>query len=256
MMTCDEAKVLLHGLIDGELDMASARGVEAHVAGCEQCATELRQFREMRHAMTGTSLRLAAPAALRSRIEAAISVPVARASQPSRRFLLRGFAFGTALSAAAAASVVLFVTRSGEDERLLGDVVSAHRRSLQAEHLADVRSTDQQVVRPWFSGKLAVAPPVIDLAAQGFTLVGGRLDTIDGKPVAAIVYRRGVHVINLFVGASANAGHTAALGEAVQGFNTQRWSDQGFRFIAISDMGADELRDFHIQFETGLRAGA
>jgi anti-sigma factor RsiW len=252
-MTCDEAKVLLHGLIDGELDMASVRDVEAHVAGCDHCATELRQFREMRHAMTGADLRFTAPAALRSRIEAMISVPVARAPQPSRRVLLRGFAFGTALSAAAAASVMFFVTRSGENERLLGDVVSAHQRSLQAEHLADVRSADQQVVRPWFSGKLAVAPPVIDLAAQGFTLVGGRLDTIDGKPVAAIVYRRGDHIINLFVGVAANADHTAALGEAVQGFNTQRWNDRGFRFIAISDVGADELRDFHTKFETGLR---
>jgi anti-sigma factor RsiW len=255
-MTCDEANVLLHPLIDGELDAARARDVEAHVAGCQHCATELRQFREMRHAMAGANLRLTAPAALRSRIEAAIYVPAGRAPQPSRRFLLQGFAFGTALSAAAAAGVVFFVTRSGQDERLLGDVVSAHRRSLQVEHLTDVRSTDQQVVRPWFSGKLAVAPPVIDLAAQGFTLVGGRLDAIDGKPVAAIVYRRGVHIINLFVGVAANSGHTAALGEAVQGFNTERWSDQGFQFIAISDMGADDLRDFHTKFETGLRAGA
>jgi anti-sigma factor RsiW len=255
-MTCDEVSVLLHGLIDGELDTASARDVEAHVAGCQHCATELRQFREIRHGMAGADLRFAAPAALRSRIEAAIPVPVARASQPSRRFLLQGFAFGTALSAAAAAGVVFFVTRSGEDERLLGDVVSAHRRSLQAEHLADVRSTDQQVVRPWFGGKLAVSPPVIDLAAQGFTLVGGRLDTIEGKPVAAIVYRRGDRIINLFVGTAADSGHTAGVGEAVQGFNTQRWSDRGFRFIAISDMGADELRDFHTKFETGLRAGA
>jgi anti-sigma factor RsiW len=119
-----------------------------------------------------------------------------------------------------------------------------------------VRSTDRQVVKPWFSGKLAVAPPVIDLTAQGFTLVGGRLDTIEGKPVAAIVYRRGVHVINLFVAAAASAGHTAARSETVEGFNTQRWSDQGLRFIAISDMADDELRDFHTKFETGLRAGA
>jgi anti-sigma factor RsiW len=255
-MTCDEAKVLLHGLIDGELDAASARDVEAHVAGCPHCAAELRQFREMHQAMTGADLRFTAPAALRSRIEAAIPVPAARAPQPSRRFLLQGFAFGTALSAAAAAGVVFFVTRSGQDERLLGDIVSAHRRSLQVEHLADVRSADRQVVKPWFSGKVAVVPPVIDLAAQGFTLVGGRLDTIDGKPVAAVVYRRGDRIINLFVGMAANSSHTAALGETVQGFNTQRWNDQGFRFIAISDMGADELRDFHTKFESGLRAGA
>jgi len=256
MMTCDDAGVLLHALLDGELDAARAREVEAHIAGCPRCAAQLRDYREMRQAMAGADLSFAAPAALRSRIEAATPVLVVRASQPSRRFLLQGFAFGTALSAAAAAGVVFFVTRSGEDQRLLGDVVSAHLRSLQAEHLTDVRSTDQQVVKPWFSGKLAVAPPVIDLAAQGFTLVGGRLDTIDGEPVAAIVYRRGVHVINLFVAAGASAGHTAALGEAVQGFNTQRWSDRGFRFIAISDMGTDELHDFHIKFETGLHAGA
>jgi anti-sigma factor RsiW len=246
----------MHALIDGELDATRASDVEAHVAGCQRCAAELRQFRKMRQAMAGANLRLAAPAALRSRIEAAIPAPVSRAPQPSRRFLLQGFAFGTAFSAAAAASVVFFVTRSGEDERLLGDVVSAHRRSLQAEHLADVRSTDLKVVRPWFSGKLAAVPPVIDLAGQGFTLVGGRLDTVDGQPVAAIVYRRDDHIINLFVGVAGNADHTAALGETVQGFNTQRWNDRGFRFIAISDMGTDELRDFHEKFETGLRAGA
>jgi anti-sigma factor RsiW len=247
-MMCDEANVLLHALIDGELDTARARDVETHLAGCQRCTTDLRQFREMRQAMADANLRLAAPAALRSRIEAAIPVPVARASQPSRRFLLQGFAFGTALSAAAAAGVVFFVARSGQDERLLGDVVSAHLRSLQAEHLTDVRSTNQQVVKPWFSGKLAIAPPVIDLTAQGFTLLGGRLDTIDGKPVAAIVYRRGDRIINLFVGAAADSGHTAALGDAVEGFNTQRWNDRGFRFIAISDIGADELRDFHTKF--------
>ena len=180
--------------------MASAREVEAHVGVCQHCAAELRQFREMRQAMSGADLGFAAPAALRSRIEAAICRAGCACAAPSRRSLLQGFAFGTALSAAAAASVVFMVAAFGPgSSRLLGDVVSAHLRSLQAEHLTDVRSTDQHAVKPWFSGKLAVAPPVIDLTAQGFTLLGGRLDTIDGKPVAAIVYRRGVHVINLFV---------------------------------------------------------
>jgi anti-sigma factor RsiW len=255
-MTCDEAKVLLHALIDGELDAMRALEIEAHVAGCPRCATELRQFRDMRHAMSGANLRFAAPAALQRRIDAMIPAPSVRTTAPSRRSLLKGFAFGTALSAIAATGVVFMVVRSNRDQQILGDAVSAHLRSLQAGHLTDVPSNDQNAVKPWFSDKLAVAPPVIDLAAQGFTLLGGRLDTIDGKPVAAIVYRRSGHVINLFVAAAASAGHTAARGEAVQGFNTQRWSDQGLRFIAISDLGADELRDFHVKFETGLRAGA
>ena len=254
-MTCEEARVLLHALIDGELDAGNARHVETHVAGCARCTAELAQYREMRQAMRGTNLRIGAPDALRSRIEAAISRPV-RAPAPTRRSLLQGFALGTALSAAAAASVVFVVVRSDQDQHILGDVVSAHLRSLQGNHLTDVLSTDQHTVKPWFNGKLAVAPPVADLATQGFTLVGGRLDYIDGKAVAAIVYKRRVHVINLFVAAAADPGHTAARGEVVQGFNTQRWSDQGLRFIAISDLSNDELREFHTKFEAALRAGA
>ena len=176
MITCDEARVLLHGLLDGELDGSHAREVEVHVAGCPRCAAEFAQFRAMREAMSGPNFRLAAPAALRSRIEAMLPAEPSRAAAPSRRSLLRGFAYGTALSAIAATGVVFMVVRSDQDQQVLGDVVSAHLRSLQGDHLTDVRSTDQSAVKPWFSGKLAVAPPVIDLTAQGFTLLGGRLD--------------------------------------------------------------------------------
>ena len=256
MMSCDDAKLLLHALLDGELDAGHAREVEAHIAGCPRCAAELQQFREMRQAMSGANLHFAAPAALRSRIEAAIPMPAARALAPSRRSLLRGFAFGTALSGVAAASMVFMVVRSDEDRRILGDVVSAHLRSLQAEHLTDVPTSDQHTVKPWFNGRLAVAPPVADLTAQGFTLLGGRLDYIDGKPVAAIVYKRRVHVINLFVAQAAGAERSATRHETVQGFNVRRWTEQGLRFIAISDINADELADFGAKFEAATRAGA
>jgi anti-sigma factor RsiW len=254
-MTCEEAKVLLHALLDGELDAGHAQAVEAHAAGCPGCAAELRQVREMRQAMAGASLRFSAPAALRSRIEAALPVATARAPSPSRRSLLKGFAFGTALSAMAAASMLFVVVRSDQDQRILGDVVSAHLRSLQAEHLTDVPSTDQHTVKPWFNGKLAVAPPVADLTAQGFTLLGGRLDYIDGKAVAAIVYRRRAHVINLFVATAADFDRAAPYNGTVQGFNIRRWSEQGLRLIAISDISADELADFGAKFEAALHAG-
>src|SRR5207248_93749 len=138
-----------------------------------------------------------APASLHARIDAV--VPAWAQPVQSRRLLLKGFALGSILSGAIAASLVITVIRSDQDQRILGDVVSAHLRSLQADHLTDVQTSDQHTVKPWFNGKLAVAPPVVDLTAQGFALVGGRLDYIDGRSVAAIVYRRHSHVINLFV---------------------------------------------------------
>jgi anti-sigma factor RsiW len=255
MMTCEEARALLHGLIDGELDRAKAREVEDHVSSCQRCAAELAQFQQMRAAMRHESMTFAAPAALRSRIEAALPNPVAQRVAPSRRRLLQGFAIGGALAAVAAVGVVAVVSWTNDD-RLMGDVLSAHLRSLQSPHLTDVAAADRQALKPWFSGKVAVAPPVIDLAAAGFTLVGGRLDFLDGKPAAAMVYRRGMHVINLFVDAASTSGHVAAKGETLQGFSVQRWSDQGMRFIAISDLDADELREFHVRFEAALQAGA
>src|SRR4051812_21429202 len=226
MMTCNDAGVLLHALLDGELDAGHVREVEAHIAGCPSCAAQLRGYREMRKVMSGAHLRFTAPAALRARIDAIVPAAPVRRAAPSRRSLLEGFAFGTALSAAAAASVLFVVVRSDQDQRILGDVVSAHLRSLQADHLTDVPSTDQHTVKPWFNGKLAVAPPVVDLTAQGFTLLGGRLDYIDGKAVAAIVYRRRVHIINLFV-AQASAAEPAAppRHETVQGFNMRDWTE-------------------------------
>jgi anti-sigma factor RsiW len=256
-MICAEARPLLHALLDDELDAGRAQAVEAHVAGCASCAAELAQCRELRSAMRRPSLRMAAPEALRSRIEAAIPTSVARpAVSRTRRSLLHGFAVGTALSVVAATAVVVMVMRSGDDERLLGDAVSAHLRSLKAGRLTDVPSSDQQTVKPWFHGRVAAVPPVIDLAAQGYSLAGGRLDYLDGMAVAAVVYKRDAHVINLFVAAAANQDHTAARAETVQGLNTQRWNDRGFRFIAISDLSEDELREFHIKFENALRAGA
>jgi anti-sigma factor RsiW len=112
-------------------------------------------------------------------------------------------------------------------------------------------------VKPWFNGRLDVAPPVVDLTAHGFTLLGGRLDYIDGKAVAAIVYRRRVHVINLFVAQGAGAGldRGTAHSETVQGFNVRRWTEQGLSLIAISDINADELQEFAMKFDAALRAG-
>ena len=121
--------------------------------------------------------------------------------------------------------------------------------------MTDVVSTDQHTVKPWFNGRLDVSPPVIDLSAQGFTLIGGRLDYVDARALGAVVYRRRSHVINLFVAQTANTGHRAAKTETIQGFNIRRWSERGLNFWAVSDLAMDELADFGEKFESAMRSG-
>jgi anti-sigma factor RsiW len=245
-MDCDESEILLHALIDGELDAGHARDVETHIAGCPRCAASLAAYRQMSQAIAQADLRYTAPASLRRRIEA--SLPQSKPA-PSRRNVLKGFAMGSAVSALAATGLVAIVLRNDDQQLIMSEVVSAHLRSLQAGHLTDVISTDQHTVKPWFNGKLDVSPPVIDLTALGFTLVGGRLDYVDARAIGAVVYRRRQHVINLFVAQTPNIEHRAAKTETVQGFNIRRWSDRGLNFWAVSDIGADELAEFGEKFE-------
>jgi anti-sigma factor RsiW len=245
-MTCEEAEMLLHALIDGELDAGHAREVENNVAGCPRCAAALRDYREMSKAVAEAGVRYTAPPLLRRRIEAALPQPVAA---PSRRALLRGFAMGSAVSAIAASGLFAVVVSNDDQQRIEAEIVSAHLRSLQAGHLTDVISTDQHTVKPWFAGKLDVSPPVIDLTAQGFTLIGGRLDYVDARPIGAVVYKRRAHIINLFVAQTSNMQRRAAKIETIQGYNIRRWSDRGLNYWAISDLGADELAEFGEKFE-------
>lgn len=252
-MTCSEAEILLHALLDGELDAGNARDVEAHVQLCPQCGPQLAGYRELQRTMQVAQLRFTAPARLRRRIDEAIPArPAARTS--SRRSVLKGFVMGTALSTAMAATVLVAIVRPDQDQRLLGDIVSAHVRSLQADHLTDVRTSDQHTVKPWFNGKVDIAPPVVDLTAKGFLLLGGRLDYIDGQPVASIVYRRRQHVINLFVAQTASMEHRAARTDTLQGYNVRRWSDRGLNYWAVSDLAKDELAEFGEKFERAMPA--
>src|SRR5207244_7614353 len=250
-MTCDEAEALLHALIDGELDAGHTREVENHIAGCPRCAAALRDYRAMSKMIAEAGVHYTAPLALRQRIEAALPRPQAA---PNRRAVLRGFAMGSAVSALAATGLVAIVLRRDDVERIQSEVVSAHLRSLQAGHLTDVVSTDQHTVKPWFNGKLDVSPPVIDLTALGFTLIGGRLDYVDARSIGAVVYKRRAHVINLFVAQTANTEHRAAKIETLQGFNIRCWRDRGLNFWAVSDLGADEITEFGDKFESAMRA--
>ncbi|MGC2084953.1 MAG: anti-sigma factor [Bradyrhizobium sp.] len=251
-MTCDEAEILLHALVDGELDAGHSSEVEAHVATCPRCTAELAAIRQMHDAVAGADLKYTAPPLLRKRIEAALPQP--RAAVPSRRSILKGFAMGSAVSALAATGLVAILVNKDDQQLVEAEIVSAHLRSLQAGHLTDVISTDQHTVKPWFNGKLDVSPPVIDLTAQGFTLIGGRLDYVDARAIGAVVYKRRQHVINLFVAQTADTAQHAAKMDTIQGFNIRRWGESGMKFWAVSDIGADELNEFGAKFETAMNA--
>ncbi|MBO4221270.1 anti-sigma factor [Bradyrhizobium neotropicale] len=252
-MTCEEAEVLLQALIDGELDAGHAREVEDHVAGCTRCTELAKDYRAISRMIAEKGASYTAPPELRRRIEAALPQPKVT---PSRRAVLRGFALGSAVSAMAATGLVAVILRSDDEARVQSELVSAHLRSLQAGHLTDVLSTDQHTVKPWFNGRLDVAPPVIDLTALGFTLIGGRLDYVDARPIGAVVYRRRQHVINLFVAQTSDTERHAARTSQRQGFNIRHWSDHGLNFWAVSDLSADELAEFSDKFETAMRTPA
>ncbi len=256
-MKCDEAEVLIHALIDNELDASHAREVEAHVATCPRCTAELAAYSQMREAMTKAELRYSAPASLRQRLDDVLPKPAPAPSNvvplTSRRSLLRGFAMGSAMSALAATLLVAVVARHDDQQMIESEIVSSHLRSLQPGHLIDVVSTDQHTVKPWFNGKLDVSPPVIDLTAQGFTLIGGRLDYVDARAIGAVVYKRRAHVINLFVAQTSNRARKQAKIETIQGFNIRRWSDRGLNYWAVSDIGADELAEFGEKFEAAVQ---
>jgi anti-sigma factor RsiW len=249
-MNCDESEVLLHALIDGELDAGHARDVETHVASCQGCGDKLAAFRTMHEVMSAASLKETAPAHLRNRVEALMATPASRVvsirqfMQPTRRSFFGGFAMGSVLSAAVAASLVLTVIRRDQEQTIAEEVVSAHIRSLQAGHLMDVETSDRHTVKPWFNGRVDVAPPVVDLTAESFTLLGGRLDYIDGEPVAAIVYQRRKHVINLFVAQHLGRRQPRAIADTIQGYNCRHWSQDGLDLWAVSDIVGDELDEF------------
>jgi anti-sigma factor RsiW len=260
-MNCADAEIMLHALIDGELDAGHAREVESHVATCPGCAEQLAAFRAMHDAMAGGKLKETAPASLRARLEKALPAAPARVIdarplfRPTRRSFFGGFASGAVVSGALAASLALTVFRTDADRTIADEVVSAHIRSLQPGHLMDVETSDQHTVKPWFDGKVDVAPPVVDLTAEGFTLLGGRLDYIDGEPVACVVYRRRKHIINLFVARHLGSAHAPVSARTVQGYNVRHWSAEGLDFWAVSDLDAEELGEFVEKISAALRTG-
>lgn len=249
MTACPDWQIKLQGLVDGELDAAHAAEVEAHVAGCEACAQARDDALTLRTALRGDGVSARAPDRLLARLDAAVSA--ATTSAPVRRSAAVGrferafWGLGGAGAAIAACAVLaVMAVPALQTADLEHQLVASHVRSQLAGHLIDVATSDQHVVKPWFGGKIDFSPPVIDLAPQGFPIVGGRLDYIGGRTVAAVVYRRGRHVINLFVWPDGKAlgPDEAKLGD---GYTLLHWTKGGMTFWAVSDVAEADLKAFH-----------
>jgi anti-sigma factor RsiW len=248
MSACPDKELLLHALADGELDAGNVLALEAHIATCPGCAAELAAIREVKAQLKAAPLAYAAPQSLYDRLDAAL---IEAETPPPRRWSARVETWVLSGTGAAIAASIALMAILPSGASLQSELVDAQARSLDAQHLVDVQTSDRHTVKPWFNGKVDFAPPVVDLVAQGYPLVGGRLDRIDGKRVAALVFHRGAHVINLFVWPG-DAPSDPVM-QQKNGYSLINWGRGGLVFWAVSDCDPAALTGFQKDFAAATK---
>jgi anti-sigma factor RsiW len=250
-MTCNESRVLIEADADGELDLIRHLELEAHLRTCPDCARRAEGAHARRAALRRALPRFAAPPRLVERIRTSLAAEDVRPAAPARRAPVVLPVWNVVGLAASLALAVIGGYAWGQARArgtaLFDEAVTDHVRSLQASHLMDVVSTDQHTVKPWFIGKIDFSPPVADLADTGFPLVGGRLDHLDGRSAAALVFKRRQHAINLFIW-PVSGGAASSRRDRQNGYNARTWSQGGLNFMAVSEISSEELEQFIAAF--------
>src|SRR2546423_1489300 len=243
-MTCQETGQLIHALVDGELDFSKSLEMETHLQECDTCAQAQDEIRALSLSMKDASLRFTPAAGFERRLSSAIRREAKEKTVTQSWWHWSMAAASLAVIVVAAWAVMVIINRPASDALVAQEVVSSHVRSLMAQHLTDVTSSDQHTVKPWFDGKLDFSPPVKDLKEQGFELKGERLDYIDNRPVAALVYQRRQHFINIFVWPAKSSSKSTTQASVSQGYNLIRWTSSGMEWWSISDLNLAELQQF------------
>jgi anti-sigma factor RsiW len=245
-LDCREAQTLIHGYVDGELDLMKSLEIEQHLQECPACARAHTSLQALRGAIKDSSLYFQAPPGLARRVQSSVR----RASHAERtprvhpRRLL-AVAASLALVMAVGWGLVRGLSARSDGSPLIEELVASHVRSqMLPSHRFDVASSDPHTVKPWFQGKLDYSPPVKDLADQGFPLVGGRLDYIRNRPVAVLVYQRRKHPIDLFIWPSSPGSEAATQRVTRQGYHMVQWTHSGMTYWAVSDLNERELLEF------------
>lgn len=245
-MQCQESKKILDAYVDNEVDLTQSVALEEHLAACADCSKGLESRRALKNAIQDADLRYAAPPELVKSVRKSLRLPAETTSAPRWQWFKAafvGFATATALCAVITVMIVRQF-RTPPDHQLATMVVNEHIRSMQdgTNHLVDVVSSNQHVVKPWFNGRLNFSPKVTDFGDRGFPLIGGRLDYLGKQNAAALIYKRYQHVINVFI--YPNTENSAQNTYQELGFNVIYWSRDGMQYCVVSDLNMAELQQF------------
>lgn len=242
-MPCDEYKHKIEAYLDGELTLSDQRDVEEHLVQCKQCSAAFDNLRALSVSIKKVGY-VNTPASLRRNIRHGLKQITGEDTKTFTWRHLLGASGGSAVLASVLVWVVVsFMPGLPSQSPYTDELIAAHVRSMMVDHVTDITSSDKHTVKPWFSGKLDFSPTVMDLKDEGYPLIGGRLDYLQQQPVAALVYKRRSHIINVFIRRSNTADQTLqAAFIHRQGYNLVEWSKSGLDYSLVSDLNAEELR--------------